>query len=262
MSEGHSGGHAESGSVGSSWGSTWREWRHKSREDRERERKEEQSGLGAGLYQTRRTISDASGHGKFEERDQEVERLCRLVRDLEFEARGRCQRRDRDNRERRDGSVGNRCGGGSNQSGSRPRRDRSRSQESRRCRSQFHSRESRQRRNRSHFRESRQRRDHSRSREYADWGSNSPEEQCPHNAAMHAMSCALWRAARSPFLDEIERALMPSKFTRPPFNSYDGKTDPVEHVSHYIHMMSLHTTRHADVQGVSLKPRAHVVKMV
>ena len=34
---------------------------------------------------------------------------------------------------------------------------------------------------------------------------------------------------------------MLSKFTRPPFNSYDGKTDPVKHVSHYIHMMSLHT---------------------
>lgn len=32
---------------------------------------------------------------------------------------------------------------------------------------------------------------------------------------------------------------MPSRFTRPPFNSYDGKIDPVEHVSHYIHMMSL-----------------------
>ena len=57
---------------------------------------------------------------------------------------------------------------------------------------------------------------------------------------MDAMSRALRRAARSPFLDEIERAPMPSRFTRPPFNSYDGKTDPVEHVSHYIHMMSLH----------------------
>ena len=28
---------------------------------------------------------------------------------------------------------------------------------------------------------------------------------------------------------------------RPPFNSYDGKTDPVKHVSHYIHMISLYT---------------------
>ena len=38
---------------------------------------------------------------------------------------------------------------------------------------------------------------------------------------------------------------MPSKFTRPPFNSYNGKTDPVEHVSHYIQMMSLHTHSNA-----------------
>ena len=27
----------------------------------------------------------------------------------------------------------------------------------------------------------------------------------------------------------------------PPFNSYDGKTDPVEYISHYIHMISLYT---------------------
>ncbi|XP_030964318.1 uncharacterized protein LOC115985519 [Quercus lobata] len=37
-------------------------------------------------------------------------------------------------------------------------------------------------------------------------------------------------AARSPFSDEIERASIPSRFTRPPFNSYEGKTDPVEHL--------------------------------
>ena len=34
---------------------------------------------------------------------------------------------------------------------------------------------------------------------------------------------------------------MPSRFTRPLFNSYDGKTNPVEQVNHYIQMMSLHT---------------------
>ena len=34
---------------------------------------------------------------------------------------------------------------------------------------------------------------------------------------------------------------MPNRFTRPPFNSYNRKADPMEHVSHYIHMMSLHT---------------------
>ena len=34
---------------------------------------------------------------------------------------------------------------------------------------------------------------------------------------------------------------MPTRFTHLPFNSYDGKIDPVEHVNHYIQMMSLHT---------------------
>ena len=34
---------------------------------------------------------------------------------------------------------------------------------------------------------------------------------------------------------------MPDRFIRPPFNCYDGKTDSVEHVSHYIQMMSFHT---------------------
>ena len=51
---------------------------------------------------------------------------------------------------------------------------------------------------------------------------------------MDVISRALRRAARSPFLGDIEQAPMPSRFTRPLFNSYDGKTDPVEHVSHYI----------------------------
>ena len=58
---------------------------------------------------------------------------------------------------------------------------------------------------------------------------------------MDAMSRALRRAARSPFSRDIEQAPMPSRFTRPLFNSYDGKIDPVKHVSHYIQMMSLHT---------------------
>ncbi|XP_030922846.1 uncharacterized protein LOC115949698 [Quercus lobata] len=58
---------------------------------------------------------------------------------------------------------------------------------------------------------------------------------------MDAMSRALRKAARSPFSDDIERAPMPNRFTRPPFNSYDWKTDPVENNSHYIQMMSLHT---------------------
>ena len=45
---------------------------------------------------------------------------------------------------------------------------------------------------------------------------------------------------------------MLSRFTRPPFNSYDGKMDLVEHVSHYIQMMSLHT--HNDAQMCKVFP--------
>ena len=89
MSKGRSGDHTESRSIGSSWGSTWREQRQKRREDRERERQEEQSGLKDGSYQTLRMVLGDTGHGQFEERDREVERLRRLVKDLELEARDR-----------------------------------------------------------------------------------------------------------------------------------------------------------------------------
>ena len=96
MSEGRSGDHAESGSVGSSQGSTWWERRQKRSEDREREREreEEQSGLREGSYQTLQTVSSAMEHEWHEERDREIERLRKLVRDFKLEARTRHQRRD------------------------------------------------------------------------------------------------------------------------------------------------------------------------
>ena len=89
-----------------------------------------------------------------------------------------------------------------------------------------------------------------RSREYADRESTSLEERQPWNAAMDNMSSALCRPTQSPFSRDIERAPMPSRFTKPPFNSYHGKTNPVEHVSHYIQMMSLHTHNDALMRKV------------
>jgi len=44
-----------------------------------------------------------------------------------------------------------------------------------------------------------------------------------------------------PFSEEIERTKMPRPFTCPSFTIYDRKTNPVEHVSQYIHMMSLYS---------------------
>ena len=66
-------------------------------------------------------------------------------------------------------------------------------------------------------------------------------------------------ATRSPFSRDIEQAPMSSRFTWPPFDSYDEKTDPVKHVSHYIQMISLHSHNNALMCKVfpsSLEPTA------
>ncbi|XP_075649968.1 uncharacterized protein LOC142620488 [Castanea sativa] len=76
---------------------------------------------------------------------------------------------------------------------------------------------------------------------------------------MDIMSRALRQAARSPFSRDIESAPMSSRFACPPFNSYTGKIDPVEHVSQYIQMMSLHSHNNAlmcKVFPLSLRPTA------
>ncbi|XP_065628557.1 uncharacterized protein LOC136067131 [Quercus suber] len=176
-----SGGNAESGSAGSSRGSTLRERRQKRREDLAYEHLEERSGLGEGSYQTRRTASHASRHRQPDARDEELERLRRLVQELELEARNERRRVGQDDRGGRPDAEEERRGMGSNQSGSHRRRERS------------HSRESRRRRDRSYSAESRRRRHRSRSREYGNRGSGSPEGR-PRNAAMDAMSRALRKA--------------------------------------------------------------------
>ena len=118
MPEGNSGGHAESRFAESSRGSTWQERRQKRHEDREHEREEEQSGLREGSYQTLQTVSSAIGHNQYDERDQEIERLRRLVRDFEPEERNRHQQWNQDKREIRDDNMGDRDDGESRQSDS------------------------------------------------------------------------------------------------------------------------------------------------
>lgn len=62
-----------------------------------------------------------------------------------------------------------------------------------------------------------------------------------NNVTLDDMSRALRRAVRSPFFEEIERTEMPRQFNRPLFIIYNGKTDPIKHMSHYIRMMSLYS---------------------
>ena len=125
MSEGYSRGHAESGSAESSRGSTWQERRQKIREDREREQAEEQSDLGERSYQTLRKVSGATRYDQHEKKDQEIDRLRRLVRDFELKERNRHQRRNQDDQERRDDNVVDHDNGESSQTDPHQRRDHS-----------------------------------------------------------------------------------------------------------------------------------------
>ena len=105
MSGTYSRSYVESGSRGSSWGFSWREKRHKRDEDWRYKQEEEHSGLGEGSFQAYRSMLDASRHERFDRRDEELKRLHRLERDLELEARGSRQRRNREEHTKGSASV-------------------------------------------------------------------------------------------------------------------------------------------------------------
>ena len=56
-----------------------------------------------------------------------------------------------------------------------------------------------------------------------------------------ALSKALEQISKSPFTRKIEEGRLPRRFTQPTFTLYDGRTDPVEHVSHFNQKMAVHS---------------------
>ena len=56
-----------------------------------------------------------------------------------------------------------------------------------------------------------------------------------------AMNEALSQVAKSPFTRRIEGASLPRRFNQPTFSLYNGRTDPVEHVSHFNQKMAVHS---------------------
>ena len=58
----------------------------------------------------------------------------------------------------------------------------------------------------------------------------------------NAMNKALSQVAKSPFMRNIEGASLPWRFHQPTFSLYNGRTDPVEHVSHFSKKMAVHST--------------------
>ena len=60
-----------------------------------------------------------------------------------------------------------------------------------------------------------------------------------------AMSRALNQISRSPFTCRIEGGKLPRWFTQPTFTMYNGRTDPIEHVSHFNQRMAVHSKNEA-----------------
>ena len=56
-----------------------------------------------------------------------------------------------------------------------------------------------------------------------------------------AMNEALNQVAKSPFTRQIEGASLSWRFNQPTFSLYNGRTDPVEHVSHFNQKMVVHS---------------------
>lgn len=76
---------------------------------------------------------------------------------------------------------------------------------------------------------------------------------------MDAMSQALHQISRSPFSKEIENLDPPWRFVCPTFVIYNGKSNLVEHVSHFNHSMALYAQNEAFTCKVfpsSLEPTA------
>ena len=56
----------------------------------------------------------------------------------------------------------------------------------------------------------------------------------PHKGlGNNAMNKALSQVSKSPFTWNIEGVSLPHRFYQPTFTLYNGRTDPVEHVSHF-----------------------------
>ena len=69
-------------------------------------------------------------------------------------------------------------------------------------------------------------------------GHKSPSYQ---GLANDAMSKTLDRISQSPFTRRIEGAELPRRFHQPTFAIYNGRTDPVEHVSQFNQRMAVHS---------------------
>ena len=57
----------------------------------------------------------------------------------------------------------------------------------------------------------------------------------------NVMKKVLSQISKSPFTQGIEKAKLPKRFHQPTFTMYNGRTDPVEHVSQFKQKMAVHS---------------------
>ena len=77
---------------------------------------------------------------------------------------------------------------------------------------------------------------------YRECRSKSPSHKGLGN---DAISKALNEISRSPFTRRIEGGKLPWWFAQPTFTIYNGRTDPVKHVSHFNQRMVVHSRNEA-----------------
>ena len=66
-----------------------------------------------------------------------------------------------------------------------------------------------------------------------------------HGMGTDAMSKVFLQISKSPFVRRINKATLPHRFTQPTFTLYNGRTDPVEHISHFNQKMAVHSGNEA-----------------
>ena len=74
-----------------------------------------------------------------------------------------------------------------------------------------------------------------------------------------AMSRALNQISKSPFTRKIEGGRLPRLFTQPMFTMYNGRIDPVEHISHFNQRMVVHSKNEALMCKVFLSSLGPIV---
>ena len=77
-----------------------------------------------------------------------------------------------------------------------------------------------------------------RHQERSPWHQDVSIKKSARNGEQGDVWKALDLVASSPFSKEIKRAELPERFTTPRFDAYDGRTNPVAHISHYQQRMT------------------------